>query len=80
MVEQSTAAASSLRSEAVELGQLVGRFRIVQAGAAPSKPAAARPLTLARPGHHTPARNPVAKAQAKITASIGGAPSTWEEF
>ncbi|HEY2658181.1 MAG TPA: methyl-accepting chemotaxis protein [Caulobacteraceae bacterium] len=77
MVEEATAAAAGLKSEAVVLSDLVSRF---QTGAERYQ---ARP-EVARPGRHTPARNPVAQAQARIAASVrsgGGKPSgNWEEF
>jgi len=80
MVEEATAAAASLKSEAMELGRLVGRF---DCGAdVHSAPA----LRLAQPGRHAPARNPVAQAQAKIAAAVGRRASPaadaggWEEF
>ena len=80
MVEEATAAAASLKSEAMELGRLVGRF---DCGAdAQSTPV----LRLAQPGRHAPARNPVARAQAKIAAAVGRRASPaadaggWEEF
>jgi methyl-accepting chemotaxis protein len=78
MVEQSTAAAANLRSEATGLADLVARFRT---GAA----AAGRPVA-ADPRRHAPARNPVRAAQAKVAAYAGGgaaapaASSDWEEF
>jgi methyl-accepting chemotaxis protein len=79
MVEQSTAAAANLRSEATGLADLVARFRT---GAAP----AGRPVA-ADPRRHAPARNPVRAAQAKVAAYAGGgaapapaASSDWEEF
>jgi methyl-accepting chemotaxis protein len=79
MVEEATAAAASLKAEAGELARLVGRF---QTGAG-DRQAPARP-TPARAGRHAPAPNPVARAQAKIAASMGGrgaaADAAWEEF
>jgi methyl-accepting chemotaxis protein len=84
MVEETTAAAANLRSEVSELGRLVGRF---ETGAEPAARPAGRPQ-LAKPGRHSPAPNPVAKAQAKIAASMRGgaaqaatsAAADWEEF
>ena len=66
MVEEATAAASSLRSETQDLAQLVGRF---QTGA--EAPRAGRPEA-AQPGRHAPARNPVAQDRARLTAAFGG--------
>ena len=77
MVEQSTAAATSLRNEAGQLERLVARF---ETGA---KTASARPR-LVRETSHTPARNPVAQARAKVAAFASGghaaAVENWEEF
>ncbi|MDR3509649.1 MAG: methyl-accepting chemotaxis protein [Caulobacteraceae bacterium] len=81
MVEEATAAASSLKAEAVELADLVGRFQTGQAVQTRGRP------QVAQPGRHAPARNPVGQAQAKLAASLrsGGAqpasrPTEWEEF
>ncbi len=81
MVEQATAAAANLKSEADEMNRLIGRF---QTGAAPRARAqrAPAPLALAQPGRHAPARNPVAQAQRKLAQATGAAPASgaWEEF
>jgi methyl-accepting chemotaxis protein len=79
MVEEATAAASSLKSEAVALANLVAQFDV---GAVALTSGGARSV---QPGRHVPGRNPVAKAQAKIAASLrsGGlqtAAAGWEEF
>jgi methyl-accepting chemotaxis protein len=81
MVEQATAAAASLKSEAVELHRLVGQFHLDDAK---SSSGWAEP---ARSGRHAPAPNPVARVQAKLAASMrpsgGGAAALaqeWEEF
>jgi methyl-accepting chemotaxis protein len=75
MVEEATAAASNLRSEAVELSRLVGGFQV---GGAATRP------ELARAGRHTPARNPVGQQRASLTKAFGGgraaAAGSWEEF
>ncbi|WP_340644696.1 PAS domain-containing methyl-accepting chemotaxis protein [Phenylobacterium sp.] len=76
MVEEATAASANLRSEAVELARLVGRF---QTGAHATRP------EMARPERHAPARNPVAQDRARLTKAFGGgraaaAGSSWEEF
>ena len=77
MVEEATAAAASLKAEALDLTNLVGRF---QTGAT----RASRP-ELARADRHAPARNPVAQAQARlakavrpVAAASGG--GDWQEF
>ncbi len=74
MVEEATAAASNLKAETVELAKLVATFQIGQAA-----------VELARPGRHSPARNPVAQQRARIAASMGrgrtaAGDSDWEEF
>ncbi len=79
MVEEATAAASNLRNESMELARLVGGFRI---GGDP--PAARRPEP-ALSGRHAPARNPVAREQARLKSAFGGGRATqaaaeWEEF
>ncbi len=75
MVEEATAAASNLRSEAVELARLVGGFQVGGQVARPE---------LARPERHAPARNPVAQGQARLAKAFGGgraaAAGSWEEF
>ncbi|MBR7617947.1 HAMP domain-containing protein [Phenylobacterium sp. 20VBR1] len=77
MVEQATAAASSLRSEADDLNRLVARFQTGK----PTVRAASRPV-VAQPGRHAPAANPVARAQGRLAAAMAPAPSAneWEEF
>jgi methyl-accepting chemotaxis protein len=80
MVEEATAAATNLQTEAVELAKLVGRF---ETGQAPQR--AAR-IEVAQPGRHAPARNPVARERARIAAAMGGGRAAvassgeWEEF
>jgi len=73
MVEQATAAAANLKSEAVDLAQLVGRFEVG---------AGARPPARSGPGP-APARKPAPPA--RIAASRGSgqaqlAHKDWEEF
>jgi methyl-accepting chemotaxis protein len=80
MVEQATAAASNLKSEAAELVVLIGRFRTSaheRSAAGPER---------AQPGHHAPARQPVALVREKRAASGGRAAAAavaaedWREF
>jgi methyl-accepting chemotaxis protein len=74
MVEQTTAAAASLKAEAMELTNLVGRFGSGQGSGRPE---------LARPGRHAPARTPVGQAQARLAAAVqprAAAGGSWEEF
>ena len=75
MVEEATAAASNLRSEAVELARLVGGFQVGGAAARPE---------LARTDRHTPARNPVGQQRASLAKAFCGgraaATGSWEEF
>ena len=81
MVEQATAAAAGLKSEAGELTRLVERFQIGDIDQ--RRPATAR-LEVARSGRHAPVGNPVARSQAKIAVAMraGGAQPApdWEEF
>ncbi|MDO8381250.1 PAS domain-containing methyl-accepting chemotaxis protein [Phenylobacterium sp.] len=80
MVEQATAAASSLRGEARELVRLVSRF---QSG--DDAHGAAR-LELADPERHATARNPVARQRARLRGAFGSAAvaeapaGEWTEF
>ena len=81
MVEQATAAAASLRSEAAGLANLISAFEIGQGRSAP----AARPA--AYESSPVPDSNPVHAARARVASfARGGAaaavkPSTdWEEF
>jgi methyl-accepting chemotaxis protein len=78
MVEEATAAAANLKSEALQLADLVGRFQTGGAGAG-------RRPELAQSGRHAPARNPVAQAHKKLAsfasqAAPAPAASDWEEF
>ena len=83
MVEQATAAAAGLKSDSLELSRLVVRF---ETGEAALVPGSSRP-EIARAGRHAPARNPVARSQARIAASVrsgrgqtASAVENWEEF
>ncbi len=83
MVEEATAAAAQLKSEASELNRLVGRFRIVDGGAARAgRPAANQGASQGGPRPGAP--KPVVKTQARIaTLARGGAATAtreWEEF
>jgi len=81
MVEEATAAASSLKAEAMDLVDLVARFETGQAGSRQR----GRPQ-LAKPGRHAPVASPVARAQSKLASAVrSGALKTapasdWEEF
>ncbi len=66
MVEEATAAASSLRAEAAELARLVGRFQLVE-----GERQAARP-ELARSDRHAPVASPAASTQGRLAAVLGG--------
>jgi methyl-accepting chemotaxis protein len=76
MVEQSTAASHSLKSETAELVRLVGRFRVGEASAMrdiapsprPEARVAPRPV-LADVATHQPTPNAVAEARARLAAS-----------
>ena len=80
MVEEATAAAANLRSEANALARLVARFETDAVDDGPAQP------RLADPGRHPPVRNPVARVQARLATAMRGrsapAPATdsWEEF
>jgi methyl-accepting chemotaxis protein len=79
MVEEATAAAAGLSSESKELERLVGQFRVHGGEGRPGPKAA-------QPDARTPARNPVAHAQARLRSAFGGGRATaarsdeWEEF
>ena len=78
MVEQATAAAAGLKTDAGELALLVGRFNTGDEAGRKGRP------QLAQPGRHAPARNPVARSQARIASAMrtagGGGADSWEEF
>jgi methyl-accepting chemotaxis protein len=83
MVEESTAAAHSLRREANQLAQLVARFKVSRAAAAP--PARAEPVVAARPKTATnDFRNRYSAPALKQTSQVARAPAAaeegWEEF
>ena len=87
MVEQATAAATSLKTEANHLAELVARFETgVRGHAAQHHPAQYRTARPARPAtaRPAPARPPVAEAQQRVVAFArsGGAALAdgWEEF
>jgi methyl-accepting chemotaxis protein len=85
MVEEATAAAASLRTEAEALARLVGRFETGGGERRPMRPEIARP-EIARPGRHAPAGNPVARVQAKVASAVRGGSAQaasaggWNEF
>ena len=81
MVEQATAAAASLKSEAHELTRRIGRFQLGSAGNVGTSR-----VRTSRPADRAVEPNTVHSARARIAASVGGqraAPSVddgWEEF
>jgi methyl-accepting chemotaxis protein len=82
MVEQATAAASSLKAEAMDLVDLVSRF---ETGRVSERQG--RKPQLARPGRHAPVASPAARAQSKLASAVrSGAlkpavsSDSWEEF
>jgi methyl-accepting chemotaxis protein len=77
MVEQTTAAAVSLRGEAAELSTLVAAFETGDA-----IQGARTPPVLVQTGRHAPAANPVRRAQSKLAAAVAGGASDkdWQEF
>jgi methyl-accepting chemotaxis protein len=84
MVEEATAAASNLRSEALELASLIARFEtgdidIGDRGGRRAGPA------VAKSARRLGGPNPVARAQARIATAMGSAAvqvadRSWEEF
>ena len=80
MVEEATAAAANLNTQAGELARLVGRFQIGGGSGLRTRP------ELAQPGRHAAGRNAVAQAKGKLAALVrtGGAQAAaakvWEEF
>ncbi len=91
MVEEATAAASTLKAEAMDLVDLVDRFGVRPAATATrARPAPQRAAPQpARPGRHAPAGNPVGRAQAKLATAVrsgalsvapAASTSEWEEF
>jgi len=77
MVEQATAAASSLRAESQELVRLVGRFQIGATTPRMTRPAIA--------SHHAQVRSTALRQQAQLRAVVGGdqaaaSSGEWEEF
>ncbi|ATQ43602.1 methyl-accepting chemotaxis protein [Caulobacter mirabilis] len=90
MVEESTAAARSLMSEANQLSELVAGFQVGEATAPRVQRARPAPVAAVRPVAATqrasaPAENPVHRARAKVAAYANGgsaaaAVNEWEEF
>ncbi len=77
MVEQSTAASSSLAMETAKLRELIGQFRLA-AGERASAPAS-RPVTSA-PARSAPARPMPAPKAAQVRGNTALAVDDWEEF
>jgi methyl-accepting chemotaxis protein len=78
MVEQSTAASHALAAEAATLTELVSRFRITAAVAAPVVVAPPRPATSRAPA---PARAaPARRSNARLKPAAVVAEDGWEEF
>jgi methyl-accepting chemotaxis protein len=79
MVEEATAAAANLKTEAGELMRLVGRFETGQQGSRPSP-------QVVTPNHQGSSENPVGKVRARLAAFTGrstqatAADPGWEEF
>ncbi|MBR7621383.1 PAS domain S-box protein [Phenylobacterium sp. 20VBR1] len=75
MVEEATAAASSLQSEAQELARHVGKFQLGGDVRQAAKPESAVS------GRHAPARNQLAQDRARLKKAVGGGSvGGWEEF
>ncbi len=77
MVEQSTAASSSLAMETAKLRELIGQFRLA-AGERAAAPAS-RPVTSA-PARSAPARPMPAPKAAQVRGNTALAVDDWEEF
>jgi methyl-accepting chemotaxis protein len=67
MVEQSTAATTSLRAEAADLDRRISKFRTGRGGAATGQP------ERAQPGRHAVRDNSVSRMQARLSAAVGRA-------
>jgi len=67
MVEQSTAATTSLRAEAADLDRRISKFRTGRGGAATGQP------ERAQPGRHAVRDNSVSRMQARLSAAAGRA-------
>jgi hypothetical protein len=75
LVEQSAAAAQSLKDQAARLSQVVSTFRIDGSSAAVVRtPERAEPVMAARPAVKAPAAVPVAKAQAPARSAAPAQP------
>jgi methyl-accepting chemotaxis protein len=77
MVEEATAAATSLKGEAAELARLVGTFETGDGEGARPRP------VLVQSGRHAPVANPVRRAQTKLASTVhgsGASRDSWEEF
>jgi hypothetical protein len=81
MVEEVTAAASSLQSETAELARQMSQFNTGSGAPASRRPQAADPV------RHKPGKNPVAQVQSKLSklpANLGAATAEdlrqWDEF
>ena len=92
MVEQATAATHSLRSEALELARMIGRFRLGNEAAAPP-PRMSGPAPVTEQTRAPAARPPVLTARDRLASFIAPAPrgsnvlaarhpasEEWEEF
>jgi len=83
MVEQATAASSTLANEADKLRQLVSRFQLGNSG---TGRAGAAPMAVASPARHVAAPSPARNLVNKLARAVGGGGSAavavqnWEEF
>ena len=83
MVEEATAASSSLATEADRLRQLIHRFQLGQGGAATTR---ARPTVAPAAATSQPAASPARRMMNKVASAFGGGAAaaasveSWEEF
>lgn len=83
MVEQATAASSTLANEADKLRQLVSRFQLGNGGMGR---AGAAPMVVTSPARHVAAPSPARNLVNKLARAVGGGGSAavavqnWEEF
>ncbi len=87
MVEQSTAASSSLASEAVRLRQLIGQFQLTGGQNTAMNPQMASNWTASKPAavteNHRPTASPARRIAAQVARAMGlqtAKTESWEEF
>ena len=78
MVEESTAAARSLASEADQLTGLVARFTLDDAMAPPARPVVAKPIAVAAP--RPPVRAPRRAGRGNLARAVTPTDDDWSQF